>query len=172
MFAWDTNQALLSNGIALPQVGRDGSVAIMRCVTTYQGNRYGTPDQSYLDYETLATLAEITRRLKAATTQKFPRAKLADDGTRFGPGQPVVTPSIYKAEIIAQYRQMEFDGLVEDADAMAKATIVERNARDPSRLDVLWAPYLISGLRIVALLNQFRLLSSNANLSAPAGIAT
>jgi len=29
-------------------------------------NRYGTPDQSYPDYETLATLAEITRRLKAA----------------------------------------------------------------------------------------------------------
>jgi phage tail sheath gpL-like len=108
----------------------------------------------------------MTRRLKAATTQKLPRAKLADDGTRFGPGQPLVTPSIYKAEIIAQYRQMEFDGLVEDADAMAKATIVERNARDPSRLDVLWAPYLVSGLRIVALLNQFRLLSARTVSSA------
>jgi phage tail sheath gpL-like len=171
LFAWDNNQALLSNGIALPTVGQDGSVAIMRCVTTYQVNRYGTPDQSYLDYETLATVAEITRRLKAATTQKFPRAKLADDGTRFGPGQPVVTPSIYKAEIIAQYRQMEFDGLVEDADAMAKATIVERNARDPSRLDVLWAPYLVSGLRIVALLNQFRLLSADVGSPVPAAVA-
>ncbi|HXA25449.1 MAG TPA: hypothetical protein VNW90_24470 [Acetobacteraceae bacterium] len=69
---------------------------------------------------------------------------------------------MYQAEIIAQYRQMEFDGLVEAADAMAKATIVERNARDPSRLDVLWAPYTVSGLRIVALLNQFRLLSGLA----------
>jgi hypothetical protein len=59
----------------------------------------------------LATLALIARRLKAATTQKFPRANLSDGGTRFGPGQPVVTPSLYKAEIIAQYRQMEFDGL-------------------------------------------------------------
>jgi phage tail sheath gpL-like len=105
------------------------------------------------------------RRQTTETTQKFPRVKLADDGTRFGPGQPAVTPSIYKAEIIAQYRQMEFDGLVEDADAMAKATIVERNARDPSRLDVLWAPYLVSGLRIVALLNQFRLLSAEVNAS-------
>ena len=79
---------------------------------------------------------------------------------RFGPRQPVVTPSICKAEIIAQYQQMEFDGLAEDGDAMAKATIVERNSRDPSRLDVLWAPYLVSGLRIAALLNQFRLLSA------------
>jgi hypothetical protein len=47
---------------------------------------------------------------KAATTQKFPRAKLADDGTQFDPCQPIVTRSIYKAEIIAQYGQMEFDG--------------------------------------------------------------
>jgi phage tail sheath gpL-like len=169
LFAWDNNEALLSNGIALPSVGQDGSVSIMRCVTTYQVNRYGTPDQSYLDYETLATLAEITRRLKAATTQKFPRAKLADDGTRFGPGQPVVTPS----KIIAQYRQMEFGGLIEDADAMAKATIVERNARDRCRLDVLWAPYLVSGLRIVALLNRFRLLSvaASADTAIPSTLA-
>jgi phage tail sheath gpL-like len=74
--------------------------------------------------------------------QKFPRAKLADNGLRFGPGRPVVTPSIYKAEIITRYRQMEFDGLVDDADAMAETTIGERNARDPSRLDLLWTPYL------------------------------
>jgi phage tail sheath gpL-like len=66
---------------------------------------------------------------------------------------------------------MEFDRLVEDADAMAKATIVERNARYPNRLDVLWAPYLVSGLRIVALLNQFRLLSANPNLPVPDSIA-
>lgn len=94
--------------------------------------------RSILSYERLATLTEITRRLKGATTQSFPCAKLADDGTRFGPGRPVVTPS--------------FDGLVEDADAMARAIIVERKPCDSSWLDVLWAPYLVSGLCIVALL--------------------
>jgi phage tail sheath gpL-like len=81
---------------------------------------------------------------------------------------------MYKAEIIAQYWQMEFDGLVEVADAMAKATIIERNASDPSRLDVLWTPWLVSGLRIVALLNQFRLLSAEAksNPTVQIGAAT
>ena len=50
---------------------------------------------------------------------------------------------------------MEFDGLLEDADAMAKATIVELLTRDvPSRLDVLWAPYLVSGFRIVPAYRQ------------------
>ena len=32
---------------------------------------------------------------------------------------------------------------------MAKATIVERDAQNPSRLNVLWATYLVSGLRII-----------------------
>ncbi len=40
---------------------------------------------------------------------------------------------------------MTYPHSVTAVDAMAKATIVERNARDPSRLDVLWAPYLING---------------------------
>jgi phage tail sheath gpL-like len=46
LFAWDNNEALLSNGIALPTVGQDDSVAVMRCVTIYQVNRYWTPDLS------------------------------------------------------------------------------------------------------------------------------
>ena len=53
------NQALLSNGIALPTVGQDSGVAIMHCVTIYQVNRHSTPDLSYLDYETLATAEGI-----------------------------------------------------------------------------------------------------------------
>jgi phage tail sheath gpL-like len=53
---------------------------------------------------------------------------------------------------------------------MAEATVVERNARDPGRLDVLWAPCLVRGLRIVALLNQFRLLTAHATSLVRAGI--
>jgi hypothetical protein len=48
---------------------------------------------------------------------------------------------------------------------MAKPTVVERNARDPSRRDVLWALYLVSDLRIAALLNQFRVLSASTNVA-------
>ena len=74
----------------------------------------------------------------------------------FGPGQPIVTPSSFKAELIAQYAAMEAEGLVEDAQGFADATIVQRNANDNSRLDVLYAPNLVNGLRILAVLAQFR----------------
>ena len=125
-------------------------------VTTYRQNKWGAPDQSYLDVETLFTLMAVIRRLKNTVTQKFARSKLADDGTRFGPGQPIVTPKIFKAELVAHYAIMEAEGLVEDADGFAEATIVMRNPNDVSRLDVLYAPNLVDGLRVLAVLAQFR----------------
>jgi phage tail sheath gpL-like len=150
-------QSLLTNGVAVPYFGNDGTARVLRAVTTYQQNEWGQSDESYLDTETLFTLAEITRRLRAAVLLKFPRCKLADDGTRAGPGQPIVTPRSFKSEIAYEYALMESDGLVENASAMIAATVVERSSSDPSRLEVLWAPYLVGGLRIVDVVNQFRL---------------
>lgn len=155
-FMLTEQQSLLSSGIALPTFGADGSASILRMVTTYRQNKWGAPDQSYLDVETLFTLMAVIRRLKGTVTQKFARSKLADDGTRFGPGQPIVTPSSFKAELVAHYAIMEAEGLVEDADGFAEATIVLRNPNDVSRLDVLYAPNLVNGLRVLAVLAQFR----------------
>lgn len=155
-FSLTQKQSLLTAGIALPAFAQDGQASILRMVTTYQENAFGQPDQSYLDVETLFTLMAIIRRLRTATTQKFARSKLANDGTRFGPGQPIVTPAIFKAELVAQYAQLEAEGLVEDAEGFAAATVVLRNPTDQSRLDVLYAPNLINGLRVLAVLAQFR----------------
>lgn len=155
-FTLTEQQSLLSSGIALAAFGADGSASILRMVTTYRLNKWGMADQSYLDVETLFTLMAVIRRLKQTVTQKFARSKLADDGTRFGPGQPIVTPSSFKAELVAHYAIMEAEGLVEDADGFAEATIVLRNPNDVSRLDVLYAPNLVNGLRVLAVLAQFR----------------
>jgi phage tail sheath gpL-like len=149
-------QSLLANGIALVSYDAASSVRILRAVTTYQVNAWSQPDISYLDAETLFTLAEVIRRLRGRITQRFPRSKLANDGTRFGAGQPIVTPRIIKAELVAQYAEMVEAGLCEDAEGFAAATIVERNVNDPSRVDVLYAPNLVNGLRIFAVLAQFR----------------
>ncbi len=150
-------QSLLSTGVALADYAHDGTVSILRSVTTYQLNSFGQPDQSYLDSETLFTLMAIIRTLSSATTQKFPRSKLADDGTKFGQGQAIVTPKSFRAELLAQYDAMIDQGLVEDLAGFAAGLIVQRNTLDPSRLDVLFDPHLVSGLRVLAVLAQFRL---------------
>jgi phage tail sheath gpL-like len=161
-FRFTDQQTLLTTGCALAQYDHAGNAAIMRAVTTYQTNAFGSPDQSYLDCETLYTGMAVIRRLRGIVTQKFSRSKLAQDGTPFGAGQPIITPKIIRAELIAEYRKMCRDGLCQAPAAFAQALIVEIAGDDPSRVNVLFAPYYVSGLRIFAVLNQFRLIAPAA----------
>jgi phage tail sheath gpL-like len=144
-------------GIATQSVNADNIPAIKRESTTYQKNLYGQGDDAYELVPTLATLAALFRSQRYAITSKYPRHKLADDGTRFGAGQAIVTPKIIKAELIAQYRFDEFLGRVENAAAFKANLIVERDANDPNRINVLYPPDLINQLRVFAVLAQFRL---------------
>lgn len=159
-FILTERQTLLTSGIAtLTTVS--GTVQIERAITTYQKNAMGDADASYLDSETLHTLAYILRLMKASITSKYARHKLANDGTRYGAGQAIVTPSVIKGELIAQYRQLELKGIVENAELFKKYLVVERNVDNPNRLDVLFPPDLINQLRIFAVLAQFRLQYSS-----------
>jgi phage tail sheath gpL-like len=144
-------------GLATQSVNANNIPAIMRESTTYQKNLYGQGDDAYELVPTLATLAALFRSQRHAITSKYPRHKLADDGTRFGAGQAIVTPKIIKAELIAQYRFDEFLGRVENAQAFKQNLIVERDPNDPNRVNVLYPPDLINQLRIFAVLAQFRL---------------
>lgn len=155
-FTLTEQQSLLSHGIATAYVS-SGNLLIQRDITTYQHNSYGIADNSYLDSETLHTLAYVLRKLRSVITSKYPRHKLANDGTRFGAGQAIITPAVAKAEINATYRQLELLGLVENFDLFKKNLIVERNVNDPNRLDVLFPPDLVNQLRVFAVLAQFRL---------------
>jgi len=106
---------------------------------------------------TLATLAKLLRNQRHAITTKYPRHKLGNDGTRYGAGQAIVTPGIAKAELVAQYRNDQWSGLVEDTNNFKKHLLVERDPDNPNRLNVLYPPDLINQLRIFAVLAQFRL---------------
>lgn len=134
-----------------------GVLRVQRDITTYKKNAYGVVDNSYLDSETLHTSAYVLRRLKTVITSKYGRHKLANDGTRFGPGQAIVTPAVIKGELLTTYRQMERAGIVENYELFKQHLIVERDATDPSRINVLYPPDYVNQLRVFALLNQFRL---------------
>jgi len=155
-FILTERQSLLNKGIATSYIS-GGSLRIERAITTYQVNTQSQPDPSYLDSETLHTSAYVIRFIRQRITQKYPRHKLADDGTRFGAGQAIVTPSVVRSEMISAYADMEANGIVENATLFAKYLIVERNVDNPNRLDVLFPPDYVNQLRIFALLQQFRL---------------
>jgi len=153
----DEQNTFALNGLATQKTGPGNIVQIARDTTTYQFNLYGQSDDAYELMTTLATLATLFRNQRHAITSKYPRHKLADDGTRFGVGQKIVTPKIIAAELVAEYAIDEFNGLVENAPAFKANLIVERDPNDPNRVNVLYPPDLVNQLRIFAVLAQFRL---------------
>lgn len=155
-FLFTERQSLLTYGIATSYVA-GGALRVERAITTYQKNAFSQADVSYLDSETLHTSAYVLRRLRNIVTSKYPRHKIADDGTRFGPGSAIVTPAVIRGELISEYAKMEYEGYVENASAFAANLIVERPANDPNRINVLYPPDYINQLRVFAVLNQFRL---------------
>ena len=155
-FTLTEQQSLLSHGIATAYA-ENGVLRIQRDITTYQTNSYGVADNSYLDSETLHTSAYVLRQMKSVITSKYPRHKLANDGTRFGPGQAIVTPAVVKGELCALYRSLERAGIVENFDLFREYLVVERNSANPNRLDVLFPPDYVNQLRVFAVVNQFRL---------------
>ena len=156
-FILGERNTLLWDGISTFMVGSDGTVAIENLITTYQLNAFGAADDSYLQVETLFLLIFVLRAQRSLVTSKYSRVKLAANGTRFAPGSAIVTPNTIRADLIAQYGEMEFNGYVQDAESFAKGLIVEKNSANPARVDVLWPGTLINQLRIFALLAQFRL---------------
>ncbi|EAW0869561.1 phage tail sheath subtilisin-like domain-containing protein [Salmonella enterica] len=141
---------LLHGGIATVTVAAGDVVQIERQVTMYRVNKYGDPDPSYLDIETIYTLSYLRYSLRTFITQRFPRHKLADDGTPVAPGQPVVTPKIMSLQLIALGEEWVDQGLVENLDTFRKNLLVERNASDRNRLDVLCTPDLVNQFRFFA----------------------
>ena len=156
-FQLTDRNTLLWTGISTFTVADDGTVAIENLITTYQKNAFGNADNSYLQVETLFNLAYVLRALKTVVTSKYSRVKLAANGTRFAQGSGIVTPNMIRADLIAQYRTMEYAGEVQNGDAFKAGLIVQQNAANPNRVDVLYPGILIDQLNIFALLMQFRL---------------
>lgn len=156
----DTNterNQLLFSGISTTLVASGDLVQIERLVTTYQLSAAGSPDPAYLDVTTIFTLMYLRFTFRTRIATRYPRHKLANDGTRVDAGQAIMTPLLGKAEAIAWFRDMEGKGLVEGFDQFKADLVVERNASDPNRLDFLLPSDLINQLIVSAAKIQFLL---------------
>jgi phage tail sheath gpL-like len=148
---------LLYDGIASFVVGDGGEVLLERCITTYQTNALGTADPTFLDIQTLFTLLEIRYQFKVRMASRFiiPRFKLADDTFPVQPGSFVATPKTIRSEIISLFTDLRDKGLIENLDEFVTNLVVERDATDQNRVNVLLPPDLINQFRVLAGLLQF-----------------
>lgn len=142
--------SLLYDGIATYTRQQDGTVTISRTITTYQTNALGIADGVYLDTNTMLILSYLRQSLREMITTTFSRMKLAQDGTRIGAGQAIVTPAIIKSAIIAWAVLMNQAGLIQNLSNFNSSLIVQINQNDPTRVDVQLTPTLVTGLYIIA----------------------
>lgn len=156
-FSSTQRNLLLFDGIATVVVGAGSQVKIGRLITTYQEAAGGAPSTAFLDLNTLLTLSFVRKSFVARFSIRFPRSKLADDGggTPAG-GSALVTPSVAKAEAVAWYAELLELEIVQNMDGFKENSIFQVSGTDPTRLDTVLAIYLVSPLRVVAALNQFR----------------
>lgn len=147
----------LYDGLATYFVDSSGNVMMERAITTYKTNSAGILDGSYLDSETLFILMEIRYQFKATMLTRFisQRYKLADDTFPVQAGMMVATPKTIAQEIISLFTKLHQKGLIENIDDFITNLIVERNASDVNRIDVLLPPDLINQFRILAGQIQF-----------------
>jgi len=155
-FDLTSRNTLLFTGISTFSTGSDGTVRLENLITTYQKNAFNQPDNSYLEIETMFQLMFMLRRLKTLVTSTFPRCKLAASVARLAPGTNVVTTAMIKSALVADYRDMEYNGLAQNSAAFEAGLIVQQNAQNHNRVDVLYDATIMNQLRIFAVLFQFR----------------
>lgn len=164
-FSYSEREVLLGVGITTPAVTGFGSVLIQRAVSTYTKNAGGAADAAYRDFATCENIDQCLTELRSYFTGKYGRCKLVNDGAGVG-GPGICTPNTVRGDFIAIYKGWTRLGYVEDVATFKKLLIVERDAVDPNRLNVLFPPDLANGLHVLAVLNEFRLQYSAAEVAA------
>ena len=131
------NNLLLKAGCALLTCGNDGTVYLKRMVTTYKTNPAGAKDTSYQQLEKVFTLSFLRWDWNNYLAGRYPHAKLADDGTDFGPGQVIMTPKLGEAELLGRYEYWISKGLVQDYTTFKANLVVARDPDDDTALQFL-----------------------------------
>ena len=146
-FKVNERDILLNNGISTYNVDSGSQVRLERVITAYRKNPAGAIDESYLDITTHYLLGALRSNVRSLFQLKYPRHKLGKDGTNYAPGSAIITPKVARAEIINLFREWEFKGWVEDANAFVEGLIVEQGkGTDRNTLELLLPPNLIGNL--------------------------
>lgn len=155
-FNRNERELLLRDGISSTIVDSGGKVILERVITNYQKNPVGIDDESLLRLETKWSVDYWRYAARQRIALRFPRHKLADDGTRIPPGAKVVTPSLINAELIALARELE--GIVlENVDEFVKLLKTRRSETDPDRVNSIMSPNMINQFVTFAAAVQYRL---------------
>lgn len=149
-FNMQERNLLLFDGISTHLRSANGDAVIEAMITHYRLNAMGAADVSYLYVETIFQLSYLRYDWNNYIMRKYPRHKLASNSMLIAPGQEIMTPNLYKAEMVNKYKEWMERGYVEDMETFKAGIIVERNTENLNRLDAIMTPDLMNQFRVCA----------------------
>ncbi|WP_024303324.1 phage tail sheath subtilisin-like domain-containing protein [Pseudogulbenkiania sp. MAI-1] len=155
-FGRNERELLLRDGISSTFVDSGGKVILERVITNYQKNPIGIDDESLLRLETKWSVDYFRYANRVRIALRFPRHKLASDGTRVAPCSKTVRPSDIQAELIALAYELEGE-LIEDVEGYKKNLKVVRSAADVDAVNAVLPPDMVNQFITFAGAVQYRL---------------
>jgi phage tail sheath gpL-like len=149
------HNALLKKGISTFKYGAGGVTMLEMVCTTYKTNSFGMPTKSYFKINSKWGADYWRFRWDALIAQDYPDFKLANDGTDFAPGQPIVTPSVLKARAIGLFIDLEKEGQVENRQAFKDSIIMLRSISNVNQVNSVQAPDLVNQFDVMATAIEF-----------------
>lgn len=146
---------LLKAGISTLRYDASGASMIEMVATTYKTNSFGVPTRAYFKLQSKWTADYFRYAWKALIASRYPDFKLADDGTNFAPGQPIVTPSTLKIETVALARSLEYAGIIENVDEFKATLIMLRSISNPNQVNAVASPNLVNQFDVFAAAVKF-----------------
>jgi len=122
-----------------------------RLVTSYLQNGSGLDDEYWRDLVVFLLIKAMRYTARAYMASRYPRHKLGDDGTDYGPNQPVMTPALGTAEALNIGKLWAQRAWLENYETFRETAQAVRNETDRNRLDMLLPPDLINQLRVIAI---------------------
>ncbi|EBZ2216964.1 phage tail protein [Salmonella enterica subsp. enterica serovar Montevideo] len=129
----------LHNGLTPIEVGPGNTVQIVRAVSTYTVNAQGVDDVSLLDITSIRTLDYTRRACRERISLRFPREKLS---TR--------TIAKVRSELYDVLLKLEEAEILENVEANKAGLRVQKNGKDPNRLDCAVPADVVNGLHVFA----------------------
>lgn len=156
-WVWNDANSLLYKGVAIGEVGSDGSFYVKYQATTYQTKPDGSADNSYLDIQVVEVLESIRDDQIFNAKAKFTGTKAAKSSDGYGPGMEITTIDEVKAMLLNLYKD-EFMfklGWVADYENYKETLVVLWDDDNPGTFHFKDQPRLTAPFRVLAGKTQF-----------------
>ena len=131
----------LANGVTPLEVGSDGTVQIVRLITTYTKNPQGIADVSLLDATTITSLDYTREAVRERIALRFPREKISIKRK---------TPERVRGQILDVLHKLEALEILDNVDAYKDQLIVEKDLQNVGQLNARIPANVVPGLHVFA----------------------